>query len=111
MDGECVCTDSICVRTYVCTYICIVLHVHFLQLHTSPALFLLYCTSSTSAYCLQSFRESITSIAGGLVGSVDHNDIVVGTYNGQILGLTSRTSLQQIASISDETKAKVATLR
>ena len=90
---------------------CIVMHVHFLQLHTSPALFLQYCTSSTSAYCLQSFRESITSIAGGLVGSVDHNDIVVGTYNGQILGLTSRTSLQQIASISDETKAKVATLR
>lgn len=42
---------------------------------------------------------------------MDHHEIVVGTYSGQILGLTSRTSLQQIASISDETKTKIATLR
>lgn len=70
-----------------------------------------YTFCSTRAYCLQSFRESITSVAGGVVGSVDHDEIVVGTYNGQIIGLTSRTSLQQIASISDETKAKVDILR
>ena len=45
------------------------------------------------------------------MASAEHKEIVVGTYNGQILGMTSRTSLQQTEIISSETKAKIAILR
>ena len=46
-----------------------------------------------------------------MVGSSDHEEVVVGTYTGQILGLTSRTNVQEVAAISDETKTKLAALR
>jgi Bardet-Biedl syndrome 7 protein len=58
-----------------------------------------------------SFPESISSVAGGYVGSADHKEIVVGTYNGQIVGMTSRTSLHQAEIISSETRTKIAALK
>lgn len=58
---------------------------------------------------LQVFSESISSVDGGVVGSSMHEEVVVATYSGRVLGLTHEPSVQQ--TISQETKAKVEVLR
>ena len=60
-------------------------------------------------HLIQVFNESISSVDGGMVGSSMHEEVVVATYSGRVLGLTHEPSVQQ--TISQETKAKVEVLR
>ena len=61
---------------------------------------------------LQNFGESITSIAGGYVSSADHEEVVVATYNGRIMGLTTQTSARHSTpAASQESQSKITALK
>lgn len=54
------------------------------------------------------FNESISSVAGGVVGSSD-SEVVIATYSGCVMGLVKELPSQQ--SISQEVQAKLAALK
>jgi len=62
-------------------------------------------------FCLYSqiFTESISSIAGGVVGSPDDEEVTVATYSGRIYGLTKNQAVP--GSISSEVQAKLVALK
>jgi len=61
---------------------------------------------------MQNFAESITSIAGGYVSSADYEEVVVATYNGCILGLTTQTGVCHTTSAaSQDSQSKIAVLK
>ena len=53
--------------------------------------------------------ESVTSVAGGAVGSADYEEVVLATYSGRVIGLTKEPIQQQ--PISQEVQAKLSALR
>ncbi len=73
------------------------------------------CTSATHVTCPctphvpQVLNESVMSVAGGMVGSSSHGEVVVATYSGRVLGLTREPHLQQ--PLSQEVQAKLEMLR
>ncbi|XP_065884196.1 Bardet-Biedl syndrome 7 protein homolog [Dysidea avara] len=59
------------------------------------------------------FNESISSICGGYISSADHEEIIVATFNGRIMGLTTegRPRHSNTSSISQENQSKIDTLK
>ncbi|XP_043268965.1 Bardet-Biedl syndrome 7 protein-like isoform X2 [Venturia canescens] len=53
--------------------------------------------------------ESISSICGGLIGSVDHPEVLVTTYSGRIFGLTTKPPGSLEAESNDSGLAKLKT--
>ena len=60
-------------------------------------------------FIFQVFSESVMSVDGGLVGSSNHEEVVIATYSGRVLGLVREMGAQQ--PISQETQAKIEALR
>ena len=58
---------------------------------------------------MQVLSESVTSVAGGAVGSADYEEVVLATYSGRVIGLTKEPIQQQ--PISQEVQAKLSALR
>ncbi|EDO41699.1 predicted protein, partial [Nematostella vectensis] len=66
----------------------------------------------------QTMSESITSIAGGCVSAAGYDELVVGTYAGWVVGLTTEPQHKEAGSdmtsqepISEETQQKINNLR
>ena len=57
----------------------------------------------------QTLNESVTSVCGGVVGSSQHDEVIVATYSGCVLGLTKEQLANQ--TISKEAQSKLATLK
>ncbi len=63
--------------------------------------------------------ESITAVQGGSVGTVNYDEVLVSTYTGWVLGLTTEPQQKQIGMPSDtgnskedaETQLKIANLK
>lgn len=55
------------------------------------------------------FSESISSIAGGMVGSSDYEEVTVATYGGRVFGLTREAMAPK--PMSQDVKAKFEMLR
>lgn len=53
--------------------------------------------------------ESITSIEGGIIGTVGHTEILVTTYSGRIFGLTTRSPGSLAADSKEETINRLKT--
>ena len=68
---------------------------------------------------LQSTSESVTSICGGCVGTAGYDEIVMSTYSGWVMGLTSEpreketgpSQVDQRTTISEENQIKIKSLR
>ena len=50
---------------------------------------------------MQNSGESISSIGGGIIGSVGHPEVLVTTYSGRIFGLTTRPPGSLEAELND----------
>ncbi len=57
----------------------------------------------------QTLNESVTSVCGGVVGSSQHDEVIVATYSGCVLGLTREQLNSQ--TLSKEVQSKLATLK
>ena len=68
---------------------------------------------------MQSTSESVTSICGGCVGAAGYDEIVMSTYSGWVMGLTSEpreketgpSQVDQRTIISEENQIKIKSLR
>jgi Bardet-Biedl syndrome 7 protein len=68
---------------------------------------------------LQSTSESVTSICGGCVGTAGYDEIIMSTYSGWVMGLTTEprekeagpSQVDQRNTISDENQTKISALR
>ena len=58
---------------------------------------------------MQVFSESVSSIAGGVVGSADFEEVTVATYSGRVYGLTRNQAVP--STISSEVQAKLLALK
>ncbi|XP_064405547.1 Bardet-Biedl syndrome 7 protein homolog [Halichondria panicea] len=56
-----------------------------------------------------SLNESVTSVCGGVVGSSEHDEVIVATYSGCVLGLTKEQVAKQ--TLSQEVQTKLASLK
>ena len=68
---------------------------------------------------LQSTSESVTSICGGCVGTTGYDEIIMSTYSGWVMGLTTEPREKEAGpaqgdqsnTISDENQVKINALR
>ena len=68
---------------------------------------------------LQMFSESVTSIHGGCIGAPHYDELVISTYTGWVMGLTTEPQQKQVGmpndvssgDIANETALKMAALR
>eukprot|EP00112_Aurelia_sp_Birch-Aquarium-sp1_P018139 Seg429.4 transcript_id=Seg429.4/GoldUCD/mRNA.D3Y31 product="hypothetical protein" protein_id=Seg429.4/GoldUCD/D3Y31 len=62
------------------------------------------------------FSESVTSIHGGCVGAPHYDELIISTYTGWVMGLTTEPQQKQVGmpiddAVANETTLKMAALR
>ena len=73
----------------------------------------------SNVHLLQMFSESVTSIHGGCIGAPHYDELVISTYTGWVMGLTTEPQQKQVGmpndvssgDIANETALKMAALR
>ena len=61
------------------------------------------------ALSTQVFNESVASVAGGMVGASNYQEVVVATYGGGVFGLSREPVVTK--PISQEVQAKLDSLK
>ncbi len=82
----------------------------------------LYCRIDQGLYTglfSQTTSESVTSVCGGCVGTAGYDEVIMSTYSGWVMGLTTEprekeggpSQVDQRTTISEENQAKIRSLR